>query len=256
MHNEHKAVRVVLVDDEPLVRAGVRDVLANQPGVEVVGDAGDGLSAIEVIERLQPDLVLLDVQMPGCDGFDVLAQLDSATYPAVIFVTAYEQYAVRAFDAHAIDYLLKPFDDARLLDALKRALTWLERQPSPQQERLPTLLEAVTAHRRQDRFIVKHCGRLRVVPAGEVEWIQARGNYVHLHHTDGPFLVRETLSALEDRLDPARFVRAHRSAIVALPEVCEVSKRSSGDQELSLRSGARVPLGRSFRAAFVNAWRS
>lgn len=255
MSPESEPVRIVIVDDEPLVRAGIRDVLAEQGGVELVGEAGDGLSAIGLIEQALPDLVFLDVQMPGCTGFEVLAQLDPDVRPAVVFVTAYEQYALKAFDAHAMDYLLKPFDDARLLAALDRARTWLLRKPAVSQEGVPALLEDVAASQQRNRFIVKHAGRLRMIPANEIEWIEARGNYVHLHHRDGPFLIRETLTSLAKQLRPERFLRVYRSAIVALPEVVEVAKRTGGDQELVLRSGARVPLGRSYRREFTDAWR-
>lgn len=248
-------VRVVLVDDEPLVRAGIRDVLAEQDGIELVGEAGDGLAAVALIEQARPDLVFLDVQMPGCDGFEVLRHLEADERPAVVFVTAYEQYALKAFDAHAIDYLLKPFDDARLLAALDRARTWLLRRTTVQAN-VPALLDEVGATRTRNRFLVKHAGRLRMVPANEVEWIEARGNYAHLHHPDGPFLIRETLSSLAETLDARRFLRVHRSAIVALPDVAEVTKRPAGDQELLLRSGAAVPLGRSYRKEFAAAWRS
>ena len=254
MSPESQPVRTLIVDDEPLVRAGIRDALAEQSGIELVGEAGDGLSAITLIEQVRPDLVFLDVQMPGCTGFEALAQLDPEIRPAVIFVTAYEQYALQAFDAHAIDYLLKPFDDARLLAALERARTWLMRK-SPQQANVPALLDEVAANQTRNRFIVKHAGRLRMIPAGEVEWIEARGNYVHLHHADGPFLIRETLASLAESLSPERFLRVYRSAIVALPEVVEVAKRTTGDQELILRSGARVPLGRSYRKQFTAVWR-
>lgn len=254
MSPELKPVRILIVDDEPLVRSGIRDLLTDQAGVELVGEAGDGLSAITLVEQVQPDLMFLDVQMPGCDGFEVLSQLDPQTRPAVVFVTAYEQYALKAFDAHAIDYLLKPFDDPRLLAALERARTWLSRKPAPEQA-VSELLGDVAANRCRHRFIVKHAGRLRMIPAKEVEWIEARGNYVHLHHPDGPFLIRETLASLADSLDAKRFLRVYRSAIVALPEVVEVARRPTGDQELILRSGARVPLGRSYRHSFGAAWR-
>lgn len=252
---EPRPLRIAIVDDEPLVRVGIRDVLAQQPGLQVVGESGDGLAALEMMEQVQPDLLFLDVQMPGCSGFEMLAQLDPDARPAVVFVTAYEQYALRAFDAHAIDYLLKPFDDERLLAALERARTWLSLRPTAQSQNLPNLLQEVASKGHRQRFLVKHAGRHRMVPASEVEWLEARGNYVHLHHADGPFLMRETLSSLVDTLDPARFLRVHRSAIVALPEVVEVARRTSGDHELTLRSGARVPLGRSYRAAFLAATR-
>lgn len=251
-------VKVLLVDDEPLVRAGLRDVLAQQPGVTIAGEAGDGLAAVDAIERLRPDLVFLDVQMPGLDGFGVLANVDPAQRPAVVFVTAFEQYALRAFDAHAIDYLLKPFDDARLLAALARAMTWLEREPRAGEraaERTAPLLADVARTRGRDRFVVKHAGALRLVLAADVAWIEARGNYVHLHAPGGPFLLRETLSVLGDSLSAERFVRVHRSAIVALVEVIAAERQPSGDHELVLGDGARVPLGRSHRDAFFARWR-
>ena len=247
-------VKVLLVDDEPLVRAGLRDALAAQPGLTIVGEAGDGLAAVDAIERLVPELVFLDVQMPGLDGFGVLASLEPAMRPAVVFVTAFEQYALRAFDAHAIDYLLKPFDDERLLAALARALTWLQRT-RPDADRVPALLADVAAARGRDRFVVKHGGRLRLVLAHDLAWIEARGNYVQLHTDEGPFLLRETLAALEEALPAARFLRVHRSAIVALPEVRAVRRQPGGDHELLLRSGAAVPLGRTFRDAFMTRWR-
>ncbi|HEX5052189.1 MAG TPA: LytTR family DNA-binding domain-containing protein [Planctomycetota bacterium] len=250
-----ESVRIVLVDDEPLVRRGLRDSLASVSGVEVVGEAGDGFAAIERIEGLRPDLVFLDVQMPGCDGFEVLAQLECEPRPAVVFVTAYEQYALRAFDAHAVDYLLKPFDDARFHAALGHALAWLARGVAGGDDKVPALLAEVGATRRRERFVVKQAGRLRLVRATEVDWIEARGNYVHLHHADGPFLVRETLASLQATLDPERFVRTHRSAIVALPQVATMERLPSGDFELCLHSGARVGLSRSHRAAFERAWR-
>lgn len=245
-------LRVLVVDDEPLVRAGVRDVLAARPEVTVVGEAGDGLAAVEAIETLQPDLLLLDVQMPGLDGFGVLAHFAPEQRPAVVFVTAYEQYALRAFDAHAIDYLLKPFDERRLLAALERARTWLQRRDG---EPLDALLQSVNEQRRRDRFVVKHGGRLRLVHASEIRWIEARGNYVHLHTDDGAFLLRETLTALLSQLPTGRFVRVHRSAIVAFEEVQDLQRTPAGDYELRLRGGAVVPMSRAHKAAFVARWR-
>jgi len=245
-------VRVLVVDDEPLARQAIREVLDREPRFEVVGEAGDGIAAIEAIERLQPQLVFLDVQMPGCDGLEALAQIDAGVRPAVVFATAYEQYAIRAFDLHAVDYLLKPFDDARLLAALARALERVgARDPGVQ-----GLLDDAVEARPSERFVCKHAGRLRMVDANEVEWIEARGNYVHLHHPDGPFLVRRTLTSLAKTLPPQRFQRVHRSAIVALAEVRELDRRPGGDHELVLRSGARVPLGRSYRPDFQQRWRA
>lgn len=244
-------VRVLVVDDEPLVRQGLREYLAAHPGVAVVGEAGDGFAAVRQIEALQPELVFLDVQMPGLDGFEVLQQLEPGARPLVVFVTAFEQYALRAFDAHAIDYLLKPFDAARFDAALRRACAWLAAG-----DRCESALDAVlddATRRRRDRLVVRHAGRLRLVPVHEIEWIEARGNYVHLHHPDGPFLLRQTMAALQEALDPARFLRVHRSAIVALDAVDQYARVPSGDYELRLRSGAHVAMSRSHLAAFEAA---
>jgi two-component system LytT family response regulator len=246
-------VSVLLVDDEPLARQGLRDCLAGCAEVHVVGEAGDGLAAVSAIEDLQPAIVFLDVQMPGLDGFEVLGACDPARRPVVVFATAYDRYALRAFEVHAADYLLKPYDDARCRTALQRAVQRLQQAPEQRAATTAALLDEVAAGRRLQRFVVKHAGRLRVVQAVEVEWIEAAGNYVHLHHRDGPFLLRQTLSALERALDPARFVRVHRSAIVALAAVVDFERVPAGDHELRLASGARVALSRSHRTAFERA---
>lgn len=246
-------LRVLLVDDEPLVRRGLCDVLVTRPEFAVVGEAGDGVAAVAAIERLRPELVLLDVQMPGLDGFGVLAQVEPAQRPAVVFVTAYEQYALRAFEAHAIDYLLKPFDDRRLNAALDRARTWLQHRGDGSQ--VDALLRAVHEGRGRDRFVVKHGGRLRLVHGADIQWVEARGNYVHLHTKDGAFLLRETLSALATQLPAQRFQRVHRSVIVAVPEVQDLQRTPAGDYELRLSCGSVVPMSRSHKAAFVQRWR-
>lgn len=244
-------LRILLVDDEPLVRRGLREYLATAADTEVVGEAGDGFAAVQQIEALAPQLVFLDVQMPGLDGFEVLQQLEPGKRPAVVFVTAHEQYALRAFEVHAVDYLCKPFDEARFHAALARARQRLASDHAG----VTALLDDERRRRRTDRFIVKHAGRLRIVPAGEIEWIEARGNYVHLHHADGPFLLRETMVALQQALPPATFVRVHRSAIVALRAVADHRRLQSGDFEIRLHSGATVPMSRSHRAAFLQALR-
>ncbi|MFK7742641.1 MAG: LytR/AlgR family response regulator transcription factor [Planctomycetota bacterium] len=247
MSADAASLRCLVVDDEPSIRAHVCEVLGAADFVTVVGEAGDGPAAIEAIERLRPDVVLLDVQMPGCDGFDVLGHFAAADRPTVVFVTAYEQYALRAFDPHAIDYLLKPFDDERLLRAVQRAAEWeqarLRSSVPASGPQVPRLLAQVAESRTRDRFIVKQGGRVRVLAAHEVQWIEARGNYVHLHHSDGAFLLRETLAALADTLDDRRFVRVHRSAIVALDQVQELVRAPSGAYSLKLKSGGERRWG-------------
>ena len=245
--------RVLLVDDEPLARLGLRQGLEGVPGVEIVGEAGDGLAAVDAISNLQPDLMFLDVQMPGLDGFGVLGNTEAATRPAVVFVTAYEHYALRAFEEHAIDYLLKPFDEERLRAAFERARTWLSASQASR-TRLQHLLAGVDQDRGRDRFVVRHAGRLRLVHAAEIRWIEARGNYVYLHASEGPFLLRETLTALAAVLPATRFLRVHRSAIVALDAVVETERLASGDYQLRLHDGARVPMSRTHKATFLARW--
>ncbi len=246
-------LRVLLVDDEPLPRLGMRQGLAGVPGIEIVGEASDGIGAVEAIETLRPDLVLLDVQMPGLDGFGVLAAVATEIRPAVVFVTAFEQFALRAFEAHAVDYLLKPFDDERLRSAVERAGTWLTARNTARPA-LDALLGDVDRRRGRDRFMVRHAGRLRLVSVEEITWVEARGNYVHLHTADGPFLLRETLTAMVAVLPADRFVRVHRSAIVALAAVDDVRRVPSGDHELRLRDGSLVPMSRTHKAGFLARW--
>jgi len=215
----------------------VRTALASRSDVVVVGESGNGIDAVDAIEQLAPDLVLLDVHMPGLDGFGVLQQIPEESRPAIVFVTAYDQYAIRAFEQHAIDYLLKPFDAARLFKALERARQWIARRPAVN-EGVSRLLK--TRHR--ERFVVKHAGRQRLVQADEIRWIEAQGNYVLLHANGGPFLLRETLSSIERTLNPARFLRVHRSALVVLDQVLSMQRQPSGDYELRLRSGREVTV--------------
>lgn len=244
-----ESVRVLLVDDEPLVRESLRAVVAEDDSFEVVGECGDGVAAIEAIESERPDLVLLDVQMPGCDGFEVLQALDPEARPVVVFVTAFDQYAIRAFDEHAVDYVLKPFDDERVRAALQRARAWIGRQEerSAQED---SMLASVQGARKRDRFVVKAAGRTEIVRLEDVEWIESRGNYLLIHHQRGESLFRGTLASVAESLDPDRYARVHRSALVDLLRVSSVESRPGGDVDAVLNSGARVPVGRSYRADF------
>lgn len=235
-------IKALIADDEPLARSGIREFLANAPEVEIVGEAGDGLAAVSQILALRPDLVFLDVQMPELDGFEVLEALPSDVAPAVVFVTAHEAYALRAFDAHAVDYLLKPFDRARFLHSLAKAETWLGRRGEAPRE---ALLATVRASRGRERFCVKHAGGLRVVPASAVLWIEARGNYVHLHTDDGEHLLRATLGELERQLDGGDFLRVHRSAIVRVSAIRHLERRPGGDYDLRLVDGRALIASRT-----------
>lgn len=241
-------LRVLLVDDEPLVRQGLREHLATAPDVAIVGEAGDGLAAVAAIESLRPRLVFLDVQMPELDGFQVLQQLEPPALPAIVFVTAFDRYALRAFEVHAVDYLLKPFDRERLLAALQRARQRLQPAAS-----VVSLLSADQHTRGLRTFCARTGGRLRIVTAAEVEWIEARGNYVLLHHPAGEFLVRGSLGECETGLHGQGFLRVHRSAILRLDAVRDLQRLPGGDFRVRTRHCGELVLSRTHRAAFERA---
>lgn len=245
---EPAPLRVLLVDDEPLVREGLREHLAFAPDVAVVGEAGDGIAAIAAIEALRPQLVFLDVQMPELDGFQVLQQLETPALPAVVFVTAFDRYALRAFEVHAVDYLLKPFDRERLLAALQRARQRLHTTPP-----VVSLLAADQQLRGLRTFCARAGGRLRIVSAAEVEWIAARGNYVLLHHPDGEFLVRGSLGECETGLRSHGFLRVHRSALLRLDAVRDLRRLPGGDFRVRTRHCGELVLSRTHRTAFERA---
>jgi len=249
-HDVEPAVRrCLIVDDEPPARRKLRRFLTGYADIDVVGEAGDGAEAVELIRHLEPDLVLLDVQMPELDGFAVLSALHDQPLPYVIFVTAYEEYAVRAFEVGAVDYLLKPVDPDRFRIALDRALTQLA---APAAEgfagRLERVLELLADSKEfVDRFLVKRGSRSVFVPATDVEWIEAAGNYLRLHTSSGVHVVRGTMRDAERRLDKRRFVRIHRSRAVNLDRVSYLEPWSHGDQLVVLRSGEKLVMSRRFR---------
>ena len=254
-----KRVRVLVVDDEPLARSGIAELAARDPDLEVVGQCGDGRAAVEAIRSLAPDLVLLDIQMPEMDGFQVIQQVGPERMPAVIFITAYDQFAVRAFAVHALDYLLKPFDDERFSAALgrsKRAIN--DNEVGELSRRLIGLLETTERGNRGPgsaapaagqpyltRLVVKNAGRVTFVRVDEIDWIEAADYYVRLHVARKSHLLRETMSALEEQLDPARFFRVHRSAIVNLDRLVEIQPYFHGEHVLVLSDGSKLKLSRS-----------
>jgi two-component system LytT family response regulator len=250
-------MRVLVVDDEPLAREKIRDMAADDPEVRVVGECGNGAEAIEAIQNLKPDLVLLDVQMPEVGGFAVLDALKDQPLPPVIFITAYDHYAVRAFEVHALDYLLKPFDRDRFRAAIERAKRHFRREQSPPNgldERLLALLEQIReTPRYHERLVVKSAGRVFFLNTGEVDWVEAEGNYVNIHAGKKSYLLRETISGLEGQLDPREFVRIHRSAIVNISRIKELQPWSHGEYHVILQDGTRLTLSRSYRDKLQSA---
>ena len=252
------AIRVLIVDDEPLARRGVRVCLAPETDVEIVAECANGEDAVQQIIRLTPDLVFLDVQMPGLDGFGVLSRVPPERWPLVIFLTAHEQHALRAFDAHALDYLLKPVDDDRFARALERARQRLRECRASEalskvgallREHGSAVLPAPAAAVFLERFAVKSGTRTILIPAEEVLWISAEGDYAGLHTADGRLhLIRQSLADLEKKLDPARFARVHRSVIVSKAQVREVQALSSRDYLLRLANGGgELRMSRNYR---------
>lgn len=249
------AIRVLIVDDEPLVRSGLRTLIEQDQSLVIVGEGKDGNEAVELIEQLKPDVLLLDVQMPERDGFAVLEEVKArsgSVPPVVVFVTAFDAYAIKAFDVHAVDYLLKPFDDERFSVAMQRARQRLaERTPTEAAEAIRAVLSAVRERQRYwDRITVKHNGRIAVVPVQEIDWFEAADNYVRIHARSARHRIRESMKSLEEHLDPALFVRVHRSAIVNLTQVRELQPMFGGEYVILLTSGVKVTLSRGYRDAF------
>jgi two-component system LytT family response regulator len=245
-------LRVLVVDDEPLARERLRAWLREEPSVEIVGECGSGTEAIATLRKTPVDLVLLDMEMPGGNGLQVLAELPAENRPAVIFVTAHERFALDAFDVQAVDYLLKPFDRERLQIALHRAEEYVRaRRAGKLEDKLESLLaDAAGPGKKSERLTVKVNGRLVFLKPDDIVWVEAADNYILLHLAEGRLMLRETLTALEQRLGPARFARVNRSALVNLEQVKELQPTFHGDYVVVLRDGTKVPLSRSLRGQF------
>jgi len=255
-------MRVLIVDDEPTPRERLRRLLDAESDVEVVGDAEDGRDALEAIKELRPDVAFLDIQMPELNGLEVARRIDESIRPLIVFVTAYDQYAIEAFEVHAFDYLLKPFDATRLQTPLRRARARLAAGERTDPSSIQALLRQIEATQRElagkvpaaeafflERVLVRFDGRAVPVKVADVERFEAAGNYVRLHTARGPFEVRDTLAKFESRLDPKQFQRVHRKMIVNLDAVKEIQTWFSGDYMMLLRSGAKVRLSRYYRQA-------
>jgi len=243
-------LRAVIADDEPLARSRIRTLLADEPDVEVAAECRNGTETVAAVRTQDPDLLFLDIHMPEMDGFQVLEALARARVPDVVFVTAHDQYAVRAFEVHAADYLLKPFDRSRFRDALERVRQHL-RQARPDRgldERVLAVLEELrTRARPLRRFVVKSAGRIIFLDADQVQCIEAGGNYMRLYVRDKLYTIRDTMTHLENRLDPDQFMRIHRSWIINLAHIDEIHPWFHGDQVVVLRGGRKVQVGRGYR---------
>jgi two-component system, LytTR family, response regulator len=248
------AIRTLIVDDEPLARDGVRLRLGRD--FLVVGECGNGADAVELIGALEPDLIFLDVQMPGVTGFEVVDEIGAARMPVTVFVTAFDSYALRAFDVHALDYVLKPFDDERFAQTLLRVRERIaERRAGRIGERLAGLLAEMgggeasgEARRYPDRLAVKDAAKVTFVPVDELDWVEADGDYMRLHCAGKSHLIRRTMAEMEKRLDPERFVRIHRSTIVALDRIRELRPTFHGEYVVLLKDGTKLKLSRGYRA--------
>ena len=242
-------VRALIVDDEPVARDYLRDLLLESKDIRVVGEAANGKEAVEALRKKRPDLIFLDIQMPEMDGFEVLAHFEPASLPAIIFVTAYDRYALQAFEANALDYLLKPFDRRRFQKAMDRALSLIRsRDLAAFEKRLKSLIGRLNEDRAPLKRIMIHSrDRAYFLRTGDIRFIEAAGNYMVLHVGEDEHLIRETLISLEGRLAPDTFVRIHRSFIVNLDFVREIISLDKGDYRVVLTDGSHLKLGRCYR---------
>jgi two-component system LytT family response regulator len=247
-------IRVVVVEDEPIARAGVIRLLAEDAEFEVVGEAASGSEALKIIEDEDPDLILLDVQIPELSGFEVLAQLDVDRLPLVVFVTAYDEYALRAFEVSAVDYLLKPFDRERFHAALGRAKQQFRaRDVDELRQRVRELLDRIGKNPATDRMVIRDAGRVFFLSLAEIDWIEAAGNYVRVHAGKQAHLMRHTITGMLGKLPSGEFLRVSRSAIVNLKRVREVQSLFNGCFVFMLHNGARVESSRRFRRQISEA---
>lgn len=242
-------IKTLIVDDEPIARDRVRRMLQEETDIEIVGECGNGREAVNFINENKPDLVFLDIQMPEMSGFEALQELNPAKTPAIIFVTAYDQYAIQAFDVHALDYLLKPFNRERFRRAIGRAREQIEKANTGKiDERLASLLADLTSTKKYlERLVVKSVGRVFFLRTDEVDWIEAAGNYAKLHVGREGHLIRETMNGLEAKLNPDKFLRIHRSTLVNIDRIKELNPLFSGDYTVMLKNGTELTLSRNYR---------
>ena|SRR5215203_4452441 len=242
-------INTLIVDDEPLARDRVKRFLRDENDIKVIGECGNGKEAISAIREKRPELVFLDIQMPEKNGFEVVKALDQKSLPAVIFVTAYDQYALQAFDVHALDYLLKPFNRDRLHKAVAHARDQIAtKRIGNLDERLSSLIADLRSEKKYlERLVVKSVGRVFFLKVDEIDWIEAAGNYVKLHSSRDAHMIRETMNGIEAKLDPDKFLRIHRSTVVNIDRIKELHPMFSGDYAVILRNGTELALSRNYR---------
>jgi two-component system, LytTR family, response regulator len=261
-------IRTVIVDDEPHAREGIRIRLQKYPNIDIIQECSSGTEAVSVIDKLHPDLVFLDIQMPEMNGFEVLKSITAVLLPIIIFVTAYDKYAIQAFECHAVDYLLKPINENRFKEALRVALAEVRhRNLEVYAGKLNSVMKDYFAFIENDtitqqsvddtqskkyvsRLMIKSKDHISMMPIKEIEWIESAGDYVYIHSKSQRQLVRETLMALEEKLDPKNFVRIHRSTIVNVEQVKSLSPNEHGDYDVFLHNGIQLKLSRSYRTQF------
>jgi two-component system, LytTR family, response regulator len=249
MNADASRVRTLIVDDEPLARRRLRTMLADEPDVEIVGEASNGTAAVHAIGEKRPDLLLLDIQMPGKDGFEVLREIAGIHHPVVVFVTAHDEHAIRAFEVQALDYVLKPVVEDRLQAAVRRAISRLrEQRRGDVADAMARLLERVDHARRGGRVAVKGERGVTLIPAADIQWVEADGDLVTLHTARGRHVLRTTMADFESRLTTPPFTRVHRSAIVNVDCIQEIQPLFKGDYVIVMKSGAQIRTGRTHRA--------
>jgi two-component system, LytTR family, response regulator len=245
----HPPARTLIVDDEPLARRRLRTLLADEPDIEIVGEAANGNAAVTAVAEKRPDLLLLDIQMPGKDGFQVLQEIAGPHQPVVVFITAHDEHAIRAFDVEALDYVLKPVVEGRLRAAVQRAVKRLrEQHRGDLSAAMARLLEQVRPSVAASRIPIRRDGRVTFVSAAEIEWVEAERDLVKLHTARASHVLRMTMAEVEARLGSRRFARVHRSALVNVECIHEIQPLFKGGYILVLRSGARVRSGRLYRS--------
>jgi len=247
-------IRVLIVDDEPLARERVHHFLKQEPNITIIGESGNGIEAVAAIREKKPDLIFLDIQMPGMDGFEVLQHIESEHMPHIIFITAYDQYAIRAFEVHALDYLLKPFDQSRFKRALHLAGEYIQLQKNGDfKYRIKELIQEIGSEKKfPERFIIKSEGRIYFIRTDEVNWIESAANYVSLHVGREVHLMRGTMSAMEEKLDPDKFIRVNRAAIINIEFIREIQPFFNGEYIINLKDDTQITLSRKYREKLKN----